>query len=475
MAIYHLNVSTGSKGKGSSAGAKFDYIEREGKYEKGKEELQEVGHGNMPEWAVEKPKIYWESADDFERANARLFRQVEFALPVELNREQQKKLVEEFAKFICDDESLPYSWAIHKGEYNHKGEQEDKPKNPHCHLIISERRNDGIFREPEHWFKQTSNKNPARGGAPKTKKLESKDWLFQIRKDWENFANKALQEAGHNIKIDCRSLAEQGIERAPSRHRGVSEKIAKSGRYSERWEEIKNEINSNQEIRLLEFILEQKKDEIIRIDEQLSNNNKILYPEEQIKLEIDKLVLLKKDNEKLSLEIRNLMKEKEDLEKEGAKQVKEYKQAEKTINELNEAFLGSIRHKGEITRLQELQGALKALNQTTVAQWKTVEQDLEALKTHQEARCDEIRACEGKIKEALENSVQKAIMGFSDENKERWREIDAQTKRQNHDVVQLVEVTQERLKRFLQAPEQIYQELFGYRDRFRSRGRGFSR
>ena len=56
MAIYHLNVNTGTRIGGQSAKAKSDYIEREGKYEKDGEELEYKESGNMPEWAEDDPQ-----------------------------------------------------------------------------------------------------------------------------------------------------------------------------------------------------------------------------------------------------------------------------------------------------------------------------------------------------------------------------------------------------------------------------------
>ena len=85
MAIYHLTVKTGSRHGGQSALAKSEYIEREGKYERQDDELAHRESDNMPEWAEEDPRLYWEAADAHERANGRLFREVEFALPRELD------------------------------------------------------------------------------------------------------------------------------------------------------------------------------------------------------------------------------------------------------------------------------------------------------------------------------------------------------------------------------------------------------
>ena len=50
MAIYHLNVSVGSRSGGQSAVAKANYIEREGSYEKDREELEHSESDHMPEW-----------------------------------------------------------------------------------------------------------------------------------------------------------------------------------------------------------------------------------------------------------------------------------------------------------------------------------------------------------------------------------------------------------------------------------------
>lgn len=137
MAIYHLTAKTGSRSGGQSARAKADYIQREGKYARDMDEVLHAESGHMPEF-VERPADYWDAADLYERANGRLFKEVEFALPVELTLDQQKALASEFAQPLTGAERLPYTLAIHAGG----GE------NPHCHLMISERINDGIERLP---------------------------------------------------------------------------------------------------------------------------------------------------------------------------------------------------------------------------------------------------------------------------------------------------------------------------------------
>ena len=88
MAIYHFTAKTGSRAGGHSASAKDEYIEREGRYEGDASELEHSESSNMPEWAEDDAHSYWEAADEHERANGRLFREVEFALPVELDERQ---------------------------------------------------------------------------------------------------------------------------------------------------------------------------------------------------------------------------------------------------------------------------------------------------------------------------------------------------------------------------------------------------
>jgi MobA/MobL family protein len=185
MAIYHLNARVGSRSSGQSAAAKFAYICREGRYADGKttrvdkEELVHAESRNMPAWAEKNPALYWQSADLYERANGRLFQQVEIALPVELSGEEQIQLAQKFALALSATEAgpLPYSFAVHRG----KGE------NPHAHIIVSERVCDGYDRTPETWFKRaadTKKQTPELGGAKKSAAFQPREWLGEVREPW---------------------------------------------------------------------------------------------------------------------------------------------------------------------------------------------------------------------------------------------------------------------------------------------------
>ena len=201
MAVFHLKASFGSRAGGQSAVAKSDYIEREGRYEKDGEELEHKEHGNMPEWAEDDPGKYWEAADEHERANGRLYSEVQFALPKELGEAGRRELAGEFAERVCSQERLPYTLAIHRGGAN--GE------NPHAHLMFSERGHDGIKRDAEQWFRRYNAKAPEKGGARKSRAAKAGDWLEKTRKAWEQTANRALERAGRAERVVDRRQVER--------------------------------------------------------------------------------------------------------------------------------------------------------------------------------------------------------------------------------------------------------------------------
>ena len=68
--------------------------------------------------------------------------------------------------------------ALYAGRASCKGE------NPHAHLMISERANDGIERDAAQWFRRYNGKDPEKGGARKSMTTRPKDWLEKTRKDW---------------------------------------------------------------------------------------------------------------------------------------------------------------------------------------------------------------------------------------------------------------------------------------------------
>lgn len=221
MAIYHFTAETGTRAGGQSAVVKSDYISRFGKYRQQSDKLVYLISENMPIWAIRKPRSYWNAADEHERVNARLFKEIEIALPLELTHLQRVDLAESFSRRVTTVPGgrLPFTLGLHEGKRKVPGGSD----NPHMHLEISERVNDGHPRSAELWFRRAAvgkGKTPADGGAPKTDQLKPKAWLEDVRRLWADMCNEALEAAGHEVRIDHRSLIDQGIERAPQVHLG---------------------------------------------------------------------------------------------------------------------------------------------------------------------------------------------------------------------------------------------------------------
>src|SRR5712691_5851642 len=210
MAIYHLAVKHASRRQGRSALAHAHYIAREGPYAQGRfaEQFVEVEHRNMPTWAQDTPQAFWAAADTHERANGRLYTELEMALPRELSRPDQEALARSFIDSQIGTEH-PCSWALHVSRALDGEEQ------PHVHVMFSERRHDGIDRGPDLFFRRANPDAPALGGAAKHPAWNHRDKVEELREAWAATANRALERAGLEVRIDHRSLEAQGIDRLP--------------------------------------------------------------------------------------------------------------------------------------------------------------------------------------------------------------------------------------------------------------------
>ena len=214
MAIPHFSVKSGSRQKGNSAKERFLYLVRQGKYED-RDDLEYVEHRNYPSWAKANPVEFWQAADNYERANGRVYTQIESALPRELSPAERLLLIKTFI-----DQELgkrhPYTFVVHNPLAL------DGKENPHLHLIFSERTIDGIERSKELFFKRKNNKHPELGGAAKNRDWNRKAKITELRASWEKHVNQALEKAGINERIRLSSLKKQGIDRIPEPKMGTA-------------------------------------------------------------------------------------------------------------------------------------------------------------------------------------------------------------------------------------------------------------
>ena len=203
----HLNVKTGSRSTGQSAGAKYDYISREGRYARARQdEVVHVESGCMPAFASSDAREYWAAADSHERSNGRLFRSLTAALPNSLDLAGRLELARSFAAHVTAGQ-MPYTLALHAGLSREPGAAD----NPHLHLVFSERVNDGVERAAAQWFRRAAQagRDPAQGGARKSERTKPREWLDETRQAWAAEMNRAFGRAGVADRVTAESHAAQ--------------------------------------------------------------------------------------------------------------------------------------------------------------------------------------------------------------------------------------------------------------------------
>lgn len=207
MAIYNLKVEPA---KNRSATLKYEYIMRENgfSWEKNKEKYDDFLYGeniNMPSFAQNNPKYFWECNELYESVNANHFRTIEFSLPHELSDKENIELATNYAKKLFG-ENYVYSLAVHS-----KPSEDLNKRNIHCHIIFCERELDGIERKEHNFFKKANTKNPSLGGAKKNREWQKYSKLYQVRQTWESMINEKLKEKNLEL-VSCKSLKVQRQE-----------------------------------------------------------------------------------------------------------------------------------------------------------------------------------------------------------------------------------------------------------------------
>lgn len=214
VAIFHLSVKPISRSAGRSATAAAAYRsgekiidERTGEIHdytrKGGVESADIvlpDGATDTEWATDRAKL-WNAAELAEkRKDACVAREFEVALPAELSPAERRNLALDFAKDMANREGCAVDVAVHA-----PGKEGDN-RNHHAHILRSTRKveADGLGAKLD--TEQAGRKR--------------KDDLEQVRGRWAELSNKALERAGHSVRIDHRSLKEQGIDREPTAHLG---------------------------------------------------------------------------------------------------------------------------------------------------------------------------------------------------------------------------------------------------------------
>ncbi|MDK4737186.1 Ti-type conjugative transfer relaxase TraA, partial [Rhizobium sp. CNPSo 3490] len=173
--------------------------------------LRELIHGSSVARASEG---LWNAVEAFEtQANARLARELIIALPEELTRVENVALVREFVRDTVTATGIVADWVYH-----------DKDGNPHIHMMTTLRAltEDGFG--PKNSPILEENGEPLR--RKRTGKIIYERWagdketLKAWKIAWAETANRHLALAGHEIRLDGRSYAEQGFDGIAQRHLG---------------------------------------------------------------------------------------------------------------------------------------------------------------------------------------------------------------------------------------------------------------
>ena len=199
MAIFHLSFSNGKVGKGL---AHFKYIMGEDKYLYKENEVIYEKHNMPPHLSAED---FWQSADAYERANGRVYKEIRIALPNGFSKKENQDLLNKFLEKELGN-NFYYSAVIHD-----KDSSEDEIRNVHAHIMVCPRKIDGIERDTKQFFSRYNSKNIEEGGALKDPYWNKKETLTHFRESWEETLNNALEKKNWR-KVSCKSLQQQREE-----------------------------------------------------------------------------------------------------------------------------------------------------------------------------------------------------------------------------------------------------------------------
>ena len=225
MAIYHLSIKIGSRGKGQSAIAAAAY--RSG------EKLTDTETGLISDYTRKGGVVFseislcenapaeysdratlWNAVHQIEKnSNAQLWREFEVALPQELSRKEQIQTVRDFVKGL-NAQGMCVDWSLHdKGDGN-----------PHAHIMTTMRSitEDGkwapksrLVYDLDEQGKRIFQKVNKQGRKQyKSHKEDYNNWnaaerVEEWRVAWAECCNARLADRDH---IDHRSYVRQGID-----------------------------------------------------------------------------------------------------------------------------------------------------------------------------------------------------------------------------------------------------------------------
>lgn len=262
MAIYHCHCKVISRGQGRSAvgaaayrsgerltndydGITHDYTNKGGVV------YSEVMLCENAPQEYQNRAVLWNEVERQEKGGkARLAREYEVALPIELNRDEQIELVRDYVRENFVKNGMCADIAVHdKGDGN-----------PHAHIMLTTRPIEpggewGAKQKKEYLLDKDGNKQyDPKKKTYKCRTVKVNDWdttefLQRSRENWAAIVNRELEKKNLPQRVDHRSLKEQGKQRIPTEHIGVAAKnMEKRGKVSERGERNREITAANRQL-----------------------------------------------------------------------------------------------------------------------------------------------------------------------------------------------------------------------------------
>lgn len=234
MAIYHCSIKVIKRSKGRSAVAaaayrsgerlinEWDGMTHDYTKKRGIVHTEILLPSHAPPSFADRSTL-WNNVEQIEKSrDAQLAREIEIALPVELDRQEQISLVRAYVRDNFVAAGMCADFAIHdKGDGN-----------PHAHIMLTmrplkENGGWGAKCRKEYDFDGHGQRIRLPSGAFKSHRVNTTDWNEQAKAEewraaWAEYANRVLEEKGLPERIDHRSYARQGTEQIPTVHMGVA-------------------------------------------------------------------------------------------------------------------------------------------------------------------------------------------------------------------------------------------------------------
>ena len=289
MAIYHMQAKVVSRGSGRSAvaasaymscsrmyndydGIQHDYTRKHGLI------YQEVMLPPMAPSEWNDREQLWNAVEETEKTkDSRLAREFVVALPVELDKDSNISLLQDFIKKNFVNMGMCADFAIHDTDGH----------NPHAHILLTVRplNENGTWqyktekeylciKDGEEKGYERIDKHPksSRYGRqnPISEQWNSDEQLCIWRANWADAVNKMLARNQINATIDHRSFADQGITEQPTIHEGyIAQNMEKKGMIADRCE-------INRQIRADNKMLRELKAKVAKLAEAVEKSIPII-------------------------------------------------------------------------------------------------------------------------------------------------------------------------------------------------------